>query len=361
MSDHLDVIVVGAGQAGLAIGHFLAAQGRDFAILEAADAPAAAWRARWDSLRLFTPAGRDSLPGLPFPGDPKRYPTRDEVVDYLTGYAEHFALPVRCGTRVDAVERRGAAYVVAAGGEELTADQVVLATGPFQRPRVPGFAAGLGAGVPQVHSSDYRSPAQLPDGPVLVVGGGNTGLQIAEELVASREVHLAVGSRQLPLPQRLLGRDIFDLLTALGVFRVTAESRLGRRLSGRETLIGTTPRALAGRGVALRSRAVAADAGAVRFADGTSLAPAAVIWATGFDRDFSLLRVPVLDERGAPVHRRGVTGAPGLYVLGMPWQHTRGSALLGWVGADAAYLAERIAAHAAARLHDPSAGAPVAA
>jgi putative flavoprotein involved in K+ transport len=347
MTHEYDVVVIGGGQAGLATGYHLAAQGRRFVILEAADAPAAAWRSRWDSLRLFTPARHDGLPGMPFPGDPDRYPTRDEVVAYLTEYARRFALPVELGSRVSAVRARPGGFAVELADRTRVARQVVVATGPFQTPRVPAIAGGLGAEVHQLHSSAYRAPAEIPPGPVLVVGGGNTGFQIADELAATHEVHLAVGARQTPLPQRLLGRDVFGCLTALGLMDRTVDSRIGRRLRDRETLIGSSPRAIRRRGVRVHGRAVGASGSTVTFADGTAVDPRTVVWATGFGLDHSFVRVPVFDAAGAVVHRRGVTAAPGLYFLGLPWQHTRGSALLGWVGRDAAFLAGRIAAHAA--------------
>jgi putative flavoprotein involved in K+ transport len=341
-----DVIVIGAGQAGLAAGHFLARQGRRFVILEAADEPAAAWRARWDSLRLFTPARYDGLPDLPFPGDPGRYPTRDEVVAYLTEYAAD--LPVEYGCAVTGVSATAAGYRVELAGRALEARQVVVATGPFQVPRTPGLAAALDGRVVQLHSSDYRNPEQLPAGPVLVVGGGNTGYQIAEELSATHEVHLSVGSRQAPLPQRVLGVDVFRILSGLGAMRKTVHSRIGRRLKDRETLIGSSPRKARRLGITLRARTAGAEAGEVRFADGSTVPPRAVIWATGFTLDHGWIHVPVFDAAGAPMHGRGVTAAPGLYFLGLPWQHTRGSALLGWVEDDARHVADRIAALAAA-------------
>ena len=338
---HHEVIVIGGGQAGLAIGRLLAGQDRDFAILEAAAEPAAAWRERWDSLRLFTPVRYDGLPGRPFPGEPGHHPSRDEVVDYLTAYASD--LPVRLGSRVAALRREGDGYLaVLDGGAQHTADQVVVATGPFQVPRVPAIADGLD--VPQLHSADYRRPADLPTGRVLVTGGGNTGFQIAEELAATREVHLAVGSRQMPLPQRVARRDIFDLLTATGAMRVTAGSRVGRRMRERETLIGSSPRTARRLGIHVHGRAVGAAGSRITFADGGSIEVGAVVWATGFGREYSWIDVPVLDAGGEPVHDRGVTASPGLYFLGLPWQHTRGSALLGWVEDDAAHVAARIAA-----------------
>src|SRR5690348_2612474 len=171
---HREVIVVGGGQAGLAVGYFLAEQGRNFAILEAGEETAAAWRARWDSLKLFTPVRYSGLPGLPFPGDPDSYPARDDVVAYLTEYARHFALPVVLGSRVRAIRRLKSRYVVELDGRNYTADRVVVATGPFPVPFVPPIADQLGQDVFQVHSTRYRAPGDLPDGPVLVVGGGNT-------------------------------------------------------------------------------------------------------------------------------------------------------------------------------------------
>ena len=350
---HHDVIVIGGGQAGLAIGYLLAQQGRDFTILEAADEPAAAWRGRWDSLRLFTPVRHDSLPGLTFPGDPDRYPTRDEVVEYLTDYARRFDLPVQYGSRVRSLRREGEGYAVALDERTERADQVVVATGPFQVPRVPALAERLDPGVLQLHSTDYRASHAIPAGPVLVVGGGNTGFQIAEELARTHEVHLSIGSRQLPLPQRILGRDIFSFLIATGLIGVTADSRIGRRMRDRDTLIGSSPRAARRGGIRLHARTTEADGASVRFEDGTAVEPATVIWATGFALDHSWIDAPVFGAGGGVAHRRGVTDSPGLYFLGLPWQHTRGSALLGWVKDDAEHLSQEIARRIATRGASP--------
>jgi putative flavoprotein involved in K+ transport len=345
-SERHEVIVVGGGQAGLAIGYYLKQQGRDFTILEAADAPAAAWRERWDSLRLFTPVRYNSLPGRPFPGEPDVYPGRDAVVAYLNDYARDLDLPVQLNNRVRAVRHgdEGRYVVEVDDGRSMQAEQVVIATGPFQIPLVPAIAERLDRDIVQVHSTEYRNPRQIPDGPALVVGGGNTGYQIAEELAATREVHLSIGTRQAPLPQRLLGRDLFTYLEAVRLMRVTVASRLGQRLQTRETLIGSSPRAARRRhGIHLHGRAVEASGGEVRFADGGTVTPAAVIWATGFRLDHSFVHAPALDSAGRLVHQRGVTASPGLYFLGLPWQHTRGSALLGWVKDDAQFIAQRIA------------------
>src|SRR5215208_809432 len=229
-----DVVVVGGGQAGLGMGYFLTRQGRDFVILEASGEPAAAWRGRWDSLRLFTPARYSSLPGRAFSGDPDRYPTRDEVSTYLAAYASEFDLPVRLNSRVHALRRAGDNYELETNEGTYEARQVVVATGPFQVPRIPELAGSLDQQVVQVHSSEYRRPSDLPTGTVLVGGGGNSGFQIAEELAGPHQVHLAIGSRQTPLPQKLFGRDLFWYLEATGLIHKSVDSRIGQRLSGRD-------------------------------------------------------------------------------------------------------------------------------
>jgi putative flavoprotein involved in K+ transport len=246
----------------------------------------------------------------------------------------------------------------------ITADQVVVATGPFQTPFVPKLAERLAPDVFQTHATGYRRPTDVPDGTVLVVGGGNTGFQIAKELSATHEMALSVGSRQTPLPQRLLGRDLFWWLTKARILDKSVETRLGQRLSTRETLIGSSARELKRRyGVELKPRAVDADGRNVRFDDGSALEVDAIIWATGYRPDYSWIKLPVCDDEGRLRHRRGVTDLPGLYFLGLTWQHTRGSALIGWVRDDAAFIAERIAAHhetpARAAREKVGAGAPV--
>jgi putative flavoprotein involved in K+ transport len=343
-SPHVEVAVVGGGQAGLAIGYFLKRRREPFVILERAGEIAPAWRERWDSLTLFTPRRYSALPGLPFPGDPDGYPTRDEVIAYLERYAETFNLPVELGSEVRRLERgRDGGFRLEVDGRERTADQVVVATGPFQRPYVPKLAERLGVEVFQTHAVGYRRPGEVPEGAVLVVGGGNTGFQIAKELSAAHEVVLSIGSRQKPLPQRVLGRDLFWWLTKARILNATVESRLGRKLSTRDTLIGSSPGDLTKRhGVELKPRLVDVDGRRARFEDGSELAVDAVVWATGYRPDYSWVRLPVFAEDGRLRHRRGVTDVPGLYFLGLTWQHTRGSALIGFVEADAEFIAERI-------------------
>jgi putative flavoprotein involved in K+ transport len=351
MSERLDVIVIGGGQAGLAMGSELAARGLDYLILEASPAIGATWRSRWDSLKLFTPARYSALPGMPFPGDPHHYPTRDEVVGYLEAYARACELRLALDEPVRRMRRAGAErFEVSTDYTRYLARHVVVATGPFQRPLTPTIAELLPRSVHQAHSADYRSPEQLPDGPVIVVGGGNSGVQIATELARSRRTTLAVGSALRRLPTHVLGRSVFEWLDRSGAMSLPVSTRLGRKASQRELLIGDGPRAVEKRrGVRLVGRVVGVSGSSVLTSDGASVSAAAVLWATGYRSEYPWLCAPVFGPGGAVVHERGVTQVPGLYFLGLSWQHTRGSALLGWVGRDAEYLGERIVQRAGAQ------------
>jgi putative flavoprotein involved in K+ transport len=346
-AQHLDVAVIGGGQAGLAIGHLLKQQDRRFVILERASELAPAWRERWDSLTLFTPRRYSALPGLLFPGDPHGYPTRDEVIAYLEHYAESFGLPVELSSDVEELDRVGdQRFRLEAGGRTITADQIVVTTGPFQTPYIPKLNEKLSSDLFQTHAVGYRQPGVVPTGTVLVVGGGNTGFQIAKELSATHKVVLSIGSRQKPLPQRVLGRDLFWWLTKTRLLNKTVDSRLGRKLGMRDTLIGSSPGEMTKRyGVQLKPRLVDAEVRRVRFDDGSELEVDAVIWATGYRSDYSWIKLPILGEDGLLRHRRGVTDVTGIYFLGLTWQHTRGSALIGFIKDDAEFIAEKIAHH----------------
>jgi putative flavoprotein involved in K+ transport len=337
----LDAVVIGGSQAGLAMAWHLAQQGLRFVVLEAGPEVGHVWRSRWDSLKLFTPAQYDALPGMAFPAPADTYPTKDPVADYLQAYAAAFDLPVRLNARATSLTRTDEGFEVQAGDQAYRARQVVVATGPFQVPFVPPMAAKLDPSVIQVHSADYRNPQALPDGPVLVVGGGNSGFQIAEELAATRTVDLSIATKYPMLPQRRAGRDLFWWLTRLGLLRVTVDSRPGRRMSRRDFVIGTNRRRLERAGVRFRPRLVDAEGRTVRFADHSLLEDVGVVvWATGYRPDYGWIHIPGVVREGHVVQRRGVTEVPGL-----SWQHTRGSALLGFVNDDATYLADQIQVH----------------
>ncbi|MGH3278605.1 MAG: flavin-containing monooxygenase [Trebonia sp.] len=336
----LDVAVVGGNQAGLAMAWHLARQHLRFVVLDAGPEIGHTWRSRWDSLTLFTPAQYDALPGMPFPGRPDTYPTKDPVADYLQAYAAAFSLPVRLNARVTHLSKTTEGFEIHTQAEVFRARHVVVATGPFQTPFIPLAARRLDGSVTQLHSAEYRNPQALPPGPVLVVGGGNSGFQIAEELAAAgRQVALSIATKAPMLPQRLAGKDLFWWLTRLRLMRVTTESPLGRRMSSREFVIGSSRRRLRSKGVRFRPGVADTHGRTVRLTDGTSLDAGTVVWATGYRSDYSWIDIPGVIRDGEVMHRRGVTGVPGLYFLGLSWQHTRGSALLGFVHDDAAHLA----------------------
>ncbi|MEU4361847.1 NAD(P)/FAD-dependent oxidoreductase [Promicromonospora sp. NPDC023987] len=344
-----DVVVIGAGQSGLALGYYLTRAGMDVLILDRAAQVGASWSRRWDSLRLFTPARYDALPGATFPGQPWSYPGKDDVATYLAAYAERFGLPVRTGADVIALDgTRGAFEVRVSDGEMIRAKQVVVATGAFGTPWIPPFATDLDSEVVQVHTDAYRNPAQLPPGRVVVVGGGNSGFQIALELAhTGRDVHLAEGTRLRALPQRPAGRDLFWWLTVTGAIHAPATSPVGRRLRANEPVIGTTRHQLRRAGVTFRPRATSAHGDTITFADATTAQPAAVVWATGYRYDDRWITTPgALDITGTLLVDDVATPVPGLYALGRPWQRSRGSALLGYVRYDAHRLAQRITAEA---------------
>jgi putative flavoprotein involved in K+ transport len=347
-----DTVVVGGGQAGLAVGYYLARQGRDFVILEAHDRIGASWRKRWDSLRLFTPTRYSSLPGMPFPAPANAFLTKDEVADYLEAYAARFHLPVRLGTEVDRLSREDNRYLLTAGDQRLEAGHVVVATGAFQHPNVPAFAVRLDPAIAQIHSNAYRHPHQLQEGDALVVGAGNSGAEIALELAQTRRTWLA-GRDTGRLPKRHPPL-VLELYWWLIHQALDADNKMGRRfkeLTGKKgaPLVGISKKDFERAGVERVPRVVGVQDGKPVLQDGSVLSVASVIWCTGFAPDFRWIDLPVFGSDGYPVHYRGVVkGEPGLYFLGLPFQYTLTSSLIGGVGRDARYIAEQIAARSPA-------------
>jgi putative flavoprotein involved in K+ transport len=347
--ERIQTVVIGGGQAGLSVGYYLTRLGLPFVILDAGRRIGDAWRNRWDSLRLFTPARYNGLVGMPFPAAAHAFPTKDEMADYLETYAARFELPVRSGVRVDRLTRRDRRFLVAAGDQRFEAENVVVAMANYQRPMVPAFAGQLDPRITQLHSLAYRSPSQLAAGDVLLVGAGNSGADIAMELASDRRTWLS-GRDTGHIPFRIEGLAARLLLVWL-VLRVlfhrvlTVDTPLGRRarpkvLRGGGPLIRVKPRDLVAAGVQRVPRTVGVRDGRPLLQDGRVLDVANVIWCTGFEPGFSWIDLPVLGERGEPRHERGlVPGAPGLYFVGLNFLYALSSTMIHGVARDA----ERIA------------------
>lgn len=350
VTEKVDTVVVGGGQAGLAIGYHLASRGVPFVILDAQERVGDAWRHRWDSLRLFTPARFSGLPGSPYPGSPWAFPGHEEFADYLERYAHEHALPVRCGTRVNRLTRHGDGFALETTSGRLLADRVVLAAGFDARPRVPALAADLDPSVVQLHSADYRNPGQMPTGQVLVVGAGNSGADIALELARTRGVLLA-GRHPGQIPFRIESRS--SHLLSLVVFAafshvLTVRTPIGRRARARVQdhsgpLIRVKSRDLARAGVERTSRITGVHDGMPVTEDGHRLDVASVVWCTGFRPDLTWVDLAGVPADGLVPNERGVCPQePGLYVLGQLFQYSLASSMVHGVGRDAAQLAEHI-------------------
>jgi len=350
MSEKFDTIVIGAGQAGLSAGYHLAQRGKPFVILDAEDRVGGSWQNRWDSLKLFTPSIRDSLPGLSLGGD-FRFPSKDELLDYLERYVETFDLPVRLGVHVDGLFREGTGFRVTAGAEAFDADHVILATGAHRAPHTPAFAEELSGDIVQLHSADYRNPGQLAPGPVLLVGAGNTGAEIALDLAPRHQVLLAgrnVG--EIPIDIRgWQGRVMFPVLWWVWEHVLTERTKPGRKVQAEryeghgDPWIRQKEKDIEQAGVQRTSRITGFVDGRPQNEDGEVLDVANVIWCTGFEKDFDWIDLPGLDSSGRLANERGaVEGQPGLYVLGQEFQYMFNSHTVGGVGKDAAYVVQQL-------------------
>jgi len=354
---HYDVVVIGGGQAGLSVGHYLRKRGLRFIILDAAARIGDSWRKRWDSLRLFTPAKLDGLVGMKFPAPPDYFPTKDEMGDYLEAYAARFELPVRSGTRVERLSRRDGVFVVKTGSGDIEADQVVVAMANYQRHRLPAFAGQLRSDIVQMHSCDYRNPGQLRAGGVLIVGAGNSGAEIAKELEAAHPIWLS-GRAPGEVPFDIAGLPARLFLTRLVlrfVFHrvLTIRTPLGRKarpafISKGAPLIRVKAKQLAAAGVERVPRVVGVRDGLPVLEDGRVIDAANVIWCTGFHPGFSWIDpadLPVLGDDGEPIHDGGVaTGAPGLYFVGLHFLYSVSSTMIHGVARDAKRIVDAIAA-----------------
>jgi putative flavoprotein involved in K+ transport len=347
--ESFQTVVVGGGQAGLAVGYFLTQRGERFVILDENQRTGEAWRSRWDSLRLFTPSKYNGLPGKAFPKPDFYFPSKDEVADYLEAYAGQFRLPVEHGVKVESLSRNGQGYRLASGAGTYCAQKVIVATGPYQKSFTPDIARALDLAIVQVHSSAYRNPQQIPGQNVLVVGAGNSGAEISLELArAGKRVWLA-GRDVGRIPADTLGRVLGGQPYWWFVSSVlSVKTPIGRKMKANvlqhgAPLIQISRQAVAEAGVECMPRVSAVVAGKPQLEDGRSLPVDAVVWATGFHPDFTWIDLPVFDAQGYPRHQRGVVPeAPGLYFVGLPFQTALSSSLLGGVGAEARQIVQQI-------------------
>jgi putative flavoprotein involved in K+ transport len=356
MSEHIETAIIGGGQAGLATAYHLTRRGRPCLVLEAGSRVGDSWRDRWPSLRLYSPARYDGLPGMRFPAPRHSFPSGAQMGDYLEAYAERFELPVECGVRVDELSRNGAGYVLTVGGRRVTADNVVVASGTQQRPYVPDFAAELDPSITQLHSAAYRGPAQLQDGPVLVVGASHSGADIAFEVAPTHHAILS-GPARGQIPFRLEGRPmrvVFPLLRFVATRVLTMSTPLGRKMRDEVRMHG---------GPLLRVQAADLEAAGVERVtarttgvvdgrpvtdDGRVLDVRNVVWCTGFRNDYGWIKLPVAGDDGFAEQEHGVSSRfPGLYFVGMLFLHSFSSMLILGTGRDAGYVARHITRRAA--------------
>jgi putative flavoprotein involved in K+ transport len=350
-SERFETVIIGGGQAGLSVGYHLAKRGRSFVILDANERIGDAWRKRWDSLRLFTPARYDGLNGMPFPAPRLSFPTKDEMADYLEAYAARFDLPVQTGIRTDGLSRQGDGYVVSAGDRRFEADNVVVATGASRTAQIPAFARELDPSIVQLHSGEYRNPTQLQEGGVLIVGLGNSGAEIAYEVVRTHPTWLSgKPSGQIPVRHGpAAARFVFPVVRFMGHRVLTRRTPIGRKVVPKliahgAPLIRVKLKDLAAAGVEQVSRMVGVRDGYPELADGRVLDVSNVIWCTGFRYDFGWIDLPVFGAGGEPAHRRGVVESePGLYFMGLLFQYALSSDVLPGMGRDAEHIAKHIA------------------
>jgi putative flavoprotein involved in K+ transport len=350
LPERFNTVIIGGGQAGLATGYHLTKRHLPFVILDANERIGDAWRKRWDSLRLFTPARYDGLQGWRFPAPAFSFPTKDEMADYLEAYAARFELPVRTGVKVDGLSREGDRFVITSGSLRFEAKHVVVATGAHQIPKIPAFADELLSSIMQLHSSQYRHPSQLQVGAVLVVGAGNSGAEIAFEVSRTHPTYLSgKPSGQIPVRHGpAAARFFLPVVRFVGHHVLTLRTPIGRKVRPRfvshsAPLIRVKLKDLVTAGVEQVPRTVGIEDGHPALEDGRVLDVSNVIWCTGFREEFSWIDLPIFDENERPLHERGVVvGEPGLYFVGLPFQYALSSDVLPGVGRDAEYIAKHI-------------------
>lgn len=340
-----ETIVIGAGQAGLTMGYYLKQNKKRFLILDKGQALGEVWKNRYDSLKLFTPRMYSALPGLPLDGKQQGFPSKNEIANYIKRYSETFSLPVELNTEVLSVTKDEEDFCVETTKGIFYTTNVVVATGPFQKKWIPAFSSSLSENILQLHSSEYRNSSQLQQGNVLVVGGGNSGAQIAVELSEEKETYLAISKKPRYFPLTVGGMSVFWWLDKLGILKVTNTSFIGHLLQKKgDPIFGNDLKnAVKEWAITLKGRAISGAYNQVTFEDSTSLEVKNIIWATGFQQEYEWLKVEsVMDQQKKLIHNRGISPIEGLYFLGLPWQSRRGSSLLQGVGYDAKYIIDHM-------------------
>ncbi|PEJ48633.1 oxidoreductase [Bacillus wiedmannii] len=341
----LDAIIVGAGQAGLIMGNYLKQEGYNFLLLEAGNRIGDSWRNRYDSLQLFTPKEYSSLPGMILKGEKNEFPHKDEMAMYLEEYAQYFQLPVQLQTEVLKIRKEKEIFELHTPTEVLKSKKVIIASGGFQQPYIPSFSQHLSSHIFQIHSSQYKSPSQIPKGNVLVVGGGNSGMQIAVELAKTHEVTMSISHPLTFLPLRLFRKSIFNWLEKLGLLYAEVNTKRGKWFQKRkDPIFGFEGKELIRNGaIKLEEKVVHASENGIMFQNGGTYSGGSIIWSTGFIQNYKWIEIEqAVNEKGFPNHIRGISPVKGLYYIGLPWQSQRGSALICGVGKDAAYLLSKI-------------------
>ncbi|WP_312412337.1 NAD(P)/FAD-dependent oxidoreductase [Shinella sp.] len=343
---HVDALVIGGGQAGLAAAHALKNAGVGYLVVDAGAAVGDSWRRRYDALTLFTPRSVSGLPGMPLAGDPDGYATKDEFAEYLAQYAVEGGYPLETGTRITAMRHDGGLFEAAAeGGSTYATRAVIVATGGFQKPLVPSISTRFPPSVQQIHVSDFRNTTSVPEGPVLVVGDGASGRDAALALSGSHRVLLAKGRPRKLFPERILGRSTWWWAERLGLLRASSDSLLGRRMRRVDPFPNRSndDPALVRKGVAVKPRLVAVDGANAVFEDGSREAVKAVVWATGYRDDLRWIDIArAFGTDGGILHQEGISPVPGLFFVGRPWQRNRASGLIAGVGDDAAFIVESL-------------------
>ena len=338
-----DYIIVGAGQAGLAMAYQLKQAKANFLILDGEHEIGASWLKRWDSLKLFTPTEFNHLPGMSFPAAKDHYPDKYDVANYFKAYAKQFELPVKLATKVLKVEQSTIGFQLVCAQKTYQCKQVIIASGPFHTPFIPPCHEALSADIKQIHSRDYRSPEQLVEGDTLVVGAGDSGFQILQEIAQhdeNRQVYFSGSTNALTIPQEFLGKTLWWWFKLLGVLSANKYTWLGKKIQQKmQPVIGIDIKALLARkNVTSVGHTLNADDKTLYCQQANLTSIKNIIWSTGFRADFSWIKNLELDQQGYPVNYRGVSSTKGMYFIGLPWMYTRGSATLGGVYKDAQYL-----------------------